>query len=426
MPNVGAGKAEIDLEGVLPFDGFDEQLDAIWARALVVEAGTRCCVVSVEATSLRGDLVDLLRDAAATASSCPREATWICATHTFSVPHVRTPDHLADDEERTRNERLREALVGAVEKAACDAAGSLCDATLSVACGVTVVNVNRDVDTPAGWWIGTNPEGYSDHGIRALVARGTDDGATLAVVFSADVQSSVLQGSRDGEGRRLVTGDLVGRAATHVESSSPGCVALFLEGAAADQAPTEQAVMTTVARDGSISRSDKGGAGLALLDRLGIRLGEDVSSALAHATSLDCRSVEATEVAITCPGQRRADFASLRPDRDYSYQAAPDVATTMCVLRLGDLVLLGVAPEIPSSLGTLVRTGYTTALVDILTLVNGAEKYLPAQDAYERRTYEAMNSGFGEGSAEALLRAAIETVNNALGSRGNDELGDRL
>ena len=54
MPNVGAGKAEIDLEGVLPFDGFDEQLDAIWARALVVEAGTRCCVVSVEATSLRG------------------------------------------------------------------------------------------------------------------------------------------------------------------------------------------------------------------------------------------------------------------------------------------------------------------------------------------------------------------------------------
>ena len=75
---------------------------------------------------------------------------------------------------------------------------------------------------------------------------------------------------------------------------------------------------------------------------------------------------------------------------------------------------------------TPVKAGCTTALVHILTLVNGAEKYLPAQDAYERRTYEAMNSGFGEGSAEALLRAAIETVNNALGSRGNDELGDRL
>jgi hypothetical protein len=426
MPNVGAGKAEIDLEGVLPFDGFDEQLDVIWARALVVGAGTRCCVVSVEATSLRGDLVDLLRDAAATASSCPREATWVCATHTFSVPHVRTPEHLADDEERVRNGRLREALVGAVEKAACDAAESLRDATLSVACGVTGVNVNRDVDTPAGWWVGTNPEGYSDHGVRALVARGTTDGATMAVVFSADVQSSVLQGSRDGEGRRLVTGDLAGRAAAYVESSSPGCVALFLEGAAADQAPVEQAVVTTVAHDGSISRTDGGDAGLALLDRLGARLGEDVSSALAQATPLACDVIEATEAVVTCPGQRRADFASLRPDRDYSFRAAPDVSTTMCVLRLGDLVLLGIAPEIPSSLGTLVRTGRTTALVDILTLVNGAEKYLPARDAYERRTYEAMNSGFGEGSAEALLRAATETVNNALDSRGNDELGDRL
>ena len=51
MPNVGAGKAEIDLEGVLPFDGFDEQLDAIWARALVVEAGTRCCIVSAATPS---------------------------------------------------------------------------------------------------------------------------------------------------------------------------------------------------------------------------------------------------------------------------------------------------------------------------------------------------------------------------------------
>lgn len=414
----GAGRVELGVADVLPFDGFDGVLDPIFVRALVVEAGQRCCIVSVETTSLRGDLANELRDVASAAASCEREATWVTPTHTFSVPHVRTPEHLATDDERSRNALLRDMLVTAVEKAVGDAVDALGPVTLGYSRGLTSTNVNRDVETPAGWWLGLNPAGYSDHGLRALVVRREGDGAAVAVVFSADVQSSVLMGSRDGMGRRLVTGDLAGRASSCVEAALPGCVALFLVGAAGDQAPASQAVTTSVDADGGLVREDAGDAGIGLLAQLGTTLGEEVLSAMSCAEPLACERVSAHETIVSCLGQVRADFASLRPTREYAYVPAPDVITTVGALRLGDLVLIGVPPEIPSSLGTLVRSDEAAPHVDILTLVNGGQKYLPADDAYERCTYEAMNSSFGKGSAELLLRAATNAVRDVY------ELGD--
>lgn len=410
MPKVGAGKAEVELVGVLPFDGFDGQLDSIFVRALVVEAQTRCCIVSVEMTSLRPDVVASLRAIASDSAGCPCEATWVCATHTFSVPHVRTASHLGGDAEREKNSRLSEAVRIATRKAVLDAVGALCDATMSVARGVISVNVNRDVETPGGWWIGTNREGYSDHGVRELAFRRTSDDSAIAVLFSADVQSSVLLGSHDGSGRRLVTGDLAGRASVIAEEALPGSVALFLVGAAGDQAPVVQAVTTTVSEDGSLFRQDAGDAGISILDRLGATFGRDVLEALEHETPIDCHTVEAREIDVVCPGQERADFASLHPNPSYEYSPAPERSTAVRTLRIGSLVLVGVAPELSSCLGNLVRVGCRAPLVDVVTLVNGGEKYLPSSEAYERRTYEAMNSGFGRGSAEVLLRAAIEAA----------------
>jgi len=53
MLHAGASKALIDLEGVLPFDGFDVVHDQLHVRAVVFgnPDGTRCCVVSIDATS---------------------------------------------------------------------------------------------------------------------------------------------------------------------------------------------------------------------------------------------------------------------------------------------------------------------------------------------------------------------------------------
>ena len=90
------------------------------------------------------------------------------------------------------------------------------------------MNVNRDIETPAGWWLGSNPRGFADHTMPVLAIRDAG-GEYVAVLATADVQSSVLDGSRDSEGRRMASGDLFGFAAMSLERELGG-VALLLPG----------------------------------------------------------------------------------------------------------------------------------------------------------------------------------------------------
>jgi predicted peptidase len=50
----------------------------------------------------------------------------------------------------------------------------------------------------------------------------------------------------------------------------------------------------------------------------------------------------------------------------------------------------------------------------VLTMVNGAAKYMPELGAYERITYAAMNSPFARGSAEILSAMAVERAVNLI------------
>ena len=48
--------------------------------------------------------------------------------------------------------------------------------------------------------------------------------------------------------------------------------------------------------------------------------------------------------------------------------------------------------------------------LEVLTMVNGAQKYLPSALAYDRITYEAMNSGFARGASEVLEQAILTLI----------------
>jgi hypothetical protein len=48
--------------------------------------------------------------------------------------------------------------------------------------------------------------------------------------------------------------------------------------------------------------------------------------------------------------------------------------------------------------------------LEVLTMVNGAQKYLPSAEAYDRITYEAMNSGFARGADEMLAQAILTYI----------------
>ena len=69
-------------------------------------------------------------------------------------------------------------------------------------------------------------------------------------------------------------------------------------------------------------------------------------------------------------------------------------------------------PEVSSTFGATVRVTRSGSVL-FATLVNGGQKYLPAPDAYEKITYEAMNSGFAAGSHERLVDIIIAALNAA-------------
>jgi neutral ceramidase len=48
-------------------------------------------------------------------------------------------------------------------------------------------------------------------------------------------------------------------------------------------------------------------------------------------------------------------------------------------------------------------------------MVNGAAKYMPDAAAYDKITYEAMNSSYARGSAEALSDAILRALGERLG-----------
>ncbi len=407
----GAGKAEISLSGVLPHDGFDAQRHELYARALLIEGeGRRACILSLEVTSIAPDLLLRLREEVKGSTGCDGPYAWVVPTHTFSAPHVRTPDHLADDAERGRNERYRSALLDAARAALGQAADARRPVRISAGEGFCPVNVNRDVETPAGWWIGTNPQGYADHAMPVVVLKDAR-GETVAVLATADVQSSVLDKSRGSDGKRVVSGDLFGFAAQAFERER-GCVALLLPGAAGDQAPSEKAVRIDFAADGLSSTVDAHELAYRMLHKQGRALAEALAKAVDTCAPVEGGQVFARVLDVELPAQERADFHSLAPRRCYEFVSAGLVSTSIYLLRLGEMTLVGIQPEVASAFGSAVRAAKPERAL-FATLVNGGQKYLPAPDAYQKITYEAMNSGFAVGAYERLLTSIIAAFNAA-------------
>lgn len=383
----GAGKAPISLEGVLPFDGFDLMHDPIHVRSLVFQNpdGSRACLVSVDATSMRDD--SALRSTTAQVVNCSPEQIWVTVTHTFSVPHVRTPEHLATDDERARNTLLAERLSAATRSACAAAMEDLAPVRMETSRGRCSVNANRDVETPEGWWLGIDPSGFSDRSVRVLRLFSNDHlHRTVATLYTVDVQSSVVQGLRDENGNVFVSADLAGEASRLLEERFGG-VAIFLVGAAGDQTPRVK------------------GAGA--LPELGGIFAAEVETALTDAKRLKASGVELERITVLCPAQRRADFARLAPTRHYEFVPEGTIETTLSVARLGSLTVVGVEPEIDSALGSDLRAAGEGNL-EVLTMVNGAQKYLPDTQAYDRITYEAMNSSFARGASDVLAQTILD------------------
>ena len=406
----GAGRALIDLPAAFfPSEEFTAVHDALHARVLLLEAGPRLAILSLELTSTPTEQVTALQQVVGEATGTLPQNVLVCVTHTFSAPHFQPPHTLKTGKEQQKDRWLVQAVTAAARGAAAQAAASLQEARFGCASGRCDVNVNRDIPTAAGWWLGSNESGPSDKTVTVLRFESLQ-GEPIALLFNYAVQPSVMDGSRTSSGGRLVTADMAGAAARFLEAEAgEAATAIFCLGAAGDQAPALKARRQTIDRHGNLGVQDVQEGGFVIAELLGQRLGIATMHIAQSAQPQACAALLSIDhFTVACPGQALTlDIHSLRPTHHFTFVPTEDRAEPVAIVCLGGVALVAVRPELYCTTAETIKARSPFPVTLVMTMVNGAAKYMPEQSAYDRITYAAMNSPFGRGAAELLCEKVV-------------------
>ena len=315
-------------------------------------------------------------------------------THTLSAPHFIPERMCKTASERQKNSLLWRAVETAARSAAAQAVAGLQEARVGHKSGPCDVNVNRDVLTAEGWWLGRNETGFSDKTVTVLRFEGLD-GRPIALLFSHSVRPAATErpfGAGDGG---LVSADLAGAASAVVEQElGHSTTALFFMGAAGDQAP---------------SLGGAGGEdGFALAEMIGARLGAEVLRLSEEAECRsDCGPIVIQAATVEFPGQQMTQTHDIQPTKEHMFAAGPARLESLQIIGIGEIALVGLRPELCCQTGVDIRERSPFTATLVLTMVNGGAKYMADLQAYDRITYEAMNSPFARGSAELMVESAL-------------------
>jgi hypothetical protein len=313
--------------------------------------------------------------------------------------------------------RQKAAYRRAIQEAACeavmDAVKRAEPARMGIHTGFCEIVSNRDVQLKEGWWVGTNGPGLSDRTVSVL-RFDNEQGKPIALVSHFAMQSSVMDQSELSSGGKAVTSDVAGNACAKVEEQfGGGVVAMYLIGAAGDQAPVEKAVSERF-EDGKRIRTDLHEKGFEICERLSEKLGKSICM-IAEEMVCDREDVpvELHRTTAVVPAKKmEKDLHSLVPTRKFTYE--PDGEREICIegLRIGDVALLGVQAELNCRTAAALAAMSNFDLTLVCTMVNGASKYMADRSAYDRFCYEAMNSPFGRGAAEIVTAGGVELLRN--------------
>ncbi len=421
----GFGKEKLCFpKDLFPIENYAGVHDDVYVRVALFCADTQFAIVCFEMTSLRPYAMDEFRKRASEITGIPGSQIWICVSHTFSVPHLRSEEALAREgqEITEKNNVLLGVLSDAMESALNQAMGHMQDVRIGYGKTFCSVHVNRDIETDEGWWLGANDQLASDKTIPML--RIDDkDGKLKAILFGCDVQSSVMDHYKGADGYARVSGDLAGAASRFIEESyDEDVVALFLIGAAGDQAPFLMTQSSVVGLNGEMQKSDYQDAGFAFADALGRKLGSQVLKDSEKIKTADAgeESISFCQKTVTCARQKIAGKPSeIHPNKTYQYETDEDREVGLTIITIGEAAFIGLGPELSSATAEKIRKESPYPVTMVATLVNGADKYMPESSAYDRITYEAMNSKFAKGSAEQVQKAVIDQLINKKGGNNS-------
>lgn len=411
----GAGMAPIQYpEEFFPEEGFFGVHDSIHARALLLEYGEQVAVVSLELPSLKPySLIDEMKTVVSQSTGIKHENIWICMTHDLAAPHV------PDEERKHEKYQMHIHAVKTAIRTACErAAENMEQVRLGIGTGTSDVNVNRDIETPEGWWQGMNPDGVADKTLSVIKFENMT-GKTVSVLYHYAVKSSAMEAAVMEDGGRYVTSDVTGAASRRVEEML-GVPAIFFMGAAGDQEPKYQAAYDQVDGDGKLTHVNLGAAGFGFVEELGTALASDILKTEAGIVCAEEESVMRLEhTSFWLPGQQFYQGGKpYRPVRNYEFLPSENQELSVELLLLGHAAIFGLQPESTAVIGMKLREMNPKCLPLMVAMVNGGKDYLSDVTAYERMTFGAIHSVFAKGAAELFLSKAKAYLDHLLTGGG--------
>ena len=418
----GAGSAVIHFpEEVFPTDGLCGVHDDPYVRVLVLECGERVAIAAFELVGLAGKELELVRNIVAEHASVDVDHVWIHVTHAISTPHVPRvpqpgrplpPGQKPDPDAPKKAEAFMKTVTQAAAKAAASAVASLRPALLGIGRGTCNINTNRDVETSAGYWIGFNPEGFSNK--TATILRFEDEtGAAIANVISYGLKPCAIDNSEMEQGTRLVSSDIPGRVCLHLEQEYRA-PCLFLMAAAGDQVPKEQAVVECVSLDGTMEKVDAGvEKGLEIVARLAAKMENDMRDIISNTCCTQGNAAIKTAAA-----SLRWDTKGrmkMRPCREFEFKAEGQTDVAAEIITIGDVALVALKPELNAITEFQLQAASPYQHTLIASMTNGGQKYMPDAESYKKLTWEAQSSQLMPGAAEAWVNMTVGVLKQVKG-----------
>ena len=418
--HAGAGCAPIRFQKELfPLEGFRDIHDDPMARVLLLDCGERVAIACLELVMLDGQAINDAKQMIGELTDTKIENIWVHVTHVITTPHAPHAPRgmggveleIGEEEKKTLERKkwlFNTAVMNAITQAARQAAEGLRPAKMGVSTCSCGVNINRDMETPHGWWINFNPEGPSNH--TATVLRFDDQqGAPVAALISYGLKPCAIDNSEMDANNRLISSDVPGLACSILEEQL-GAPVMFAMSAAGDQVPLEQAWYDVVEADGKVRKVDNGvQAGLEIVDRLGHRMAQEIAPAV-NETVCDRSApmIRLDRSFITWPGKGRGKMEPTRV-ADFSEKGSEQV--DVMVMAIGEVALVGLKPEMNTVTEAQLQAAspYKTTLV--VSMVNGGQKYMPDMTSYENITWEAQSAPLMPGGAEAWIEEAVQVLN---------------
>jgi pimeloyl-ACP methyl ester carboxylesterase len=418
----GTGAAPIVFPPeTFPADGIMGVHDDPYFRVLVLEKGERVALCSAELVNIPDDGIALAKRIVGQVTGTREENVWVHMTHAITTPHAPydpekggmppAPGKSDPDSPKKRAHYIQ-ALETAVQQAA-EQAAVLSQAVLSLGKGESRVNVNRDVETPKGWWIGHDPEGPSNK-MATVLRLDKIGGGLIGVLVSYGLKPCAIDNSEMETGKRLVSSDVPGLAMRVLEKEL-GAPCLFFMSAAGDQVPREQAWYDAVDANGDVYTVDNGvQAGLEIVERLGREFADDLRGIIGAAQAVDAAQIGLGGTSVTWQTKGRIKMA---PRRSVTYEASGEQTITADMITLGDIALIAAKPEINTATERELQTASPYGTTLLMTMVNGGMKYMPDASSYDRVTWESQSAMLMPGAAEAWVEktaAALTEMKNGL------------